>query len=209
MKRLREPVERRRRGNDRMTAAYIYFGKPMNSDTGAALVHAARCLMGERPNPSVPFSWDEEEFVNQREIRLEIRTSPIEEKLMKSPTSPGPAAEMPIEAEISRLVEQGVPKHLPKIGSDIERFRSSLERLTSSSIDGLEGLTSELQELQKCLKSEVERVQGEIESALAGIKIIVETIAPWKNNHPVSLAPPTSTRAGPAATVNRSATAKS
>jgi len=160
----------------------------------------------------------EEEFVNQREIRLEIRTNPIEEKLMESPTSPGPAAEMPtpvesdVELEISRLVEQGVPKHSPKIGSDIERFRSSLERLTSSSIDGLEGLTSELQELQKCLKSEVDRVQGEIESALAGIKIIVETIAPWMNNHPVSLAPPTSTRAvraGPAATVSRSATAKS
>ena len=155
------------------------------------------------------------------------RPNPMEEKLMESPTSPGPAAEKPapvesdveaetsgldVEAEINRLVEQGVPKHSPKIGSDIERFRSSLERLTSSSIDGLEGLTSELQELQKCLKSEVDRVQGEIESALAGIKIIVETIAPWMNNHPVSLAPPTSTRAvraGPAATVNRSATAKS
>ena len=69
---------------------------------------------------------------------------------MESPTSQGPAAEMPtpvesdveaeisgldVEAEISRLVEQGVPKHSPKIGSDIERFRSSLERLTSSSID--------------------------------------------------------------------------
>jgi hypothetical protein len=160
----------------------------------------------------------EGEFVNQRKIRLEIKTNPIEEKLMESPTSPGPAAETPtpvesdVELEISRLVEQGVPKHSPKIGSDIERFRFSLERLTSSSIDGLEGLTSELQELQKCLKSEVDRVQGEIESALAGIKIIVETIAPWKNNHPVSLAPPTSTRAvpaGPAATVNSSATAKS
>jgi hypothetical protein len=158
---------------------------------------------------------------------LEIRTNPIEERLMESLTSPGPAAEMPtpvesdveaeisgldVEAEINRLVEQAVPKHAPKIGSDIERFRSSLERLTLSSIDGLEGLTSELQELQKCLKSEVDRVQGEIESALAGIKIIVETIAPWINNHPVSLAPPTSTRgvrAGPAATVNRSVTAKS
>ena len=147
---------------------------------------------------------------------------------MESPTPPSPATEMPtpvesdveaeisgldVEAEINRLVEQGVPKHSPKIGSDIERFRSSLERLTSSSIDGLEGLTSELQELQKCLKSEVDRVQGEIESALAGIKIIVETIAPWMNNRPVSsLVPPTSTRAvraGPAATVNRSPTAKS
>jgi len=156
---------------------------------------------------------------------LEIRTNPIEEKLMESPTPPSPATEMPtpvesdveveisrldVEAEIGRLVEQGVPK--PKIGSDIERFRSSLERLTLSSIDGLGGLTSELQELQKCLQTEVDRVQGEIESALAGIKIIVETIAPWISNRPVSLAPPTSTRAvraTPAATVNRSGTAKS
>jgi len=39
---------------------------------------------------------------------------------------------------------------------------------------------SEVQQLQTFLKSEVERVQHEIESALAGIKIIVETIAPWK-----------------------------
>jgi hypothetical protein len=151
----------------------------------------------------------------------------MEEKLMESPTSPGSAAEMPapvesdveaeisgldVETEIGRLVEQGLPKHSPKIGSDIERFRSSLERLTLSSIDGLGGLTAELQELQKCLQTEVDRVQGEIESALAGIKIIVETIAPWISNRPVSLAPPTSTRAvraTPAATVNRSGTAKS
>ena len=60
-------------------------------------------------------------------------------------------------------------------------FRSSVARLTSNSIDGLEGLTAELQELQDFLKSEVERVQGDIESALAGIKIIIETIAPWKS----------------------------
>jgi hypothetical protein len=54
---------------------------------------------------------------------------------------------------------------------------------------------SELQELQRFLNSEVQsRAQGEIESALAGIKIIIETIAPWKSS-PVSLAPPTSARA--------------
>ena len=56
---------------------------------------------------------------------------------------------------------------------------SSVLRLTSNSIDGLEVLSSELRQLQTFLKSEVERVQSEIESALAGIKIIIETIAPW------------------------------
>ena len=97
------------------------------------------------------------------------------------------------------LVEQTIPKRSPQIENDVERIRSSIARLTSSSMDGLEGLTSELQELQKILTSEVERVQGEIESALAGIKIIIDTISPWKSN-PVSLATPTSARsvrAGP------------
>ncbi len=113
-------------------------------------------------------------------------------------------------AEKSVPVEQDDPKSSPKSERDIDRIRSSLERLTSSSIDGLEGLTSELQELQGFLKSEVERVQGEIESALAGIKIIVETIAPWKS-YSASLTPPTNprvARAGPAASVNRSAGGK-
>jgi hypothetical protein len=133
---------------------------------------------------------------------------PHTEKLMNAPTSSTPAdkplpVELDVEAEISKLVEQKIPKRPSQIESDAERIRSSVSRLTSSSIDGLEGLTSELQELQGFLKSEVERVQGEIESALAGIKIIIETIAPWKST-PVSLAPPTvarSVRGGPAANV--------
>jgi len=62
---------------------------------------------------------------------------------------------------------------------EAERIMSSVVRLTSNSIDGLEGLSSELRQLQAFLKSEVERVRSEIESALAGIKIIIETIAPW------------------------------
>jgi len=62
---------------------------------------------------------------------------------------------------------------------EAERILSSVLRLTSNSIDGLEILSPELRQLQTFLKSEVERVQSEIESALAGIKIIIETIAPW------------------------------
>src|SRR5262245_25552770 len=57
---------------------------------------------------------------------------------------------------------------------------SCVVRLTSNSIDGrLEGLSFELRQLQTFLKSEVEQVQSEIVSALPGIKIIIETIAPW------------------------------
>jgi hypothetical protein len=90
------------------------------------------------------------------------------------------------------VMEQTTPKHSPQVANDVERIRSSIARLTSSSMDGLEGLTTELQELQKILASEVERVQGEIESAMSGIKIIMEAIAPWKSISPV---PPTRTTA--------------
>jgi hypothetical protein len=75
------------------------------------------------------------------------------------------------------LVEQKCPS---QIEADAERIRSSVVRLTSNSINGLEGLSSELQELQRFLESEVERVHGHIDSALAGIKIIIEAIAPWQ-----------------------------
>jgi len=99
------------------------------------------------------------------------------------------------DPEINKLAEKKIPR------LDPERIRSSVARLTSNSIEGLESLSSELQSLQKSLKSEVERVHGEIESALAGIKIIIDTIAPWKST-PVS--PPAGTRvlrAGPAANI--------
>jgi hypothetical protein len=86
------------------------------------------------------------------------------------------------EAEIGRLAEQAIPRPSAQMETDAERIRSSVARLTANSIDGLEGLSSELQQLQTFLKSEVERVQAEIDSALAGIKIIIETIAPWKTN---------------------------
>ena len=95
-----------------------------------------------------------------------------------------------VEKEISNFTDQTIPKHSHQIENDFERIRSSVARSTSVSIDGLQGLTSELQELQTLLNSEVKRVQGEIESALSGIEIIMETIAPWKST-PVSPAAPT------------------
>ena len=80
-------------------------------------------------------------------------------------------------AEQQRLPEQTTKQ---KMELDAERIRSSIARLSSSSIEELEGLASELHKLDEFLKSETGRVQREIESALAGIKIIIEAIIPWK-----------------------------
>jgi hypothetical protein len=122
------------------------------------------------------------------------------------------SVETDVEAAISKLVEQtipkhppqiDVPKHPPQIETDAERIRSSVARLTSNSVDSLEGLMSELQDLHNFLNSEVQRVQGEIESVLAGIKIIIETIAPWRSaTAPPAPAGARAIRAGPAANLD-------
>ena len=118
---------------------------------------------------------------------------------MNAPTSStAPDKSLPahpdVEAEIRKLAEEISPKRPAQLESEVERIRSSITRLTSSSIDGLQELTSELQELQRFLNAEVQRVQGEIDGALAGINIIIDTIAPWKSN-PASSAPAAGARA--------------
>jgi hypothetical protein len=114
---------------------------------------------------------------------------------MDAPTSPAVADKsLPVEAKISKLVEQESPKLATQTENGSERIRSSVARLASSSVNELEGLASELQRMQEFLKSEVGRVQGEIESVLAGVNIIIDTIAPWQSTKD-SLAPPKSTGA--------------
>jgi hypothetical protein len=113
-----------------------------------------------------------------------------------------PTLQSNVDSEISNLAEQESPKRpsqieqnaIHKIEIDAERIRSSIGRLTSNSIGELEGLASELGKLDEFLKSETGRVQREIESVLAGIKIIIDAIAPWKRPSP---APAGSTRAAP------------
>jgi hypothetical protein len=83
---------------------------------------------------------------------------------------------IPSEAEIGAPTEQDNPKLPAKVEHRAERIRSSVARLTSSSINELEGLTSELDALQEFLKAETDRVQRDVESALACLRIIIETI---------------------------------
>jgi gas vesicle protein len=113
------------------------------------------------------------------------------ERLMNAPTSAA-AARKPLavkselEAGISNLLEQEGQKPPVQIEDDGERIRSLVARLTSNSVDELEGLgsdlTSAVRQLQEFLKSEGERVQREIvnyahltETTLAAIKTIIET----------------------------------
>src|SRR5215470_7002302 len=96
------------------------------------------------------------------------------------------AAQSDVNVEINKSAEQEKPfaqiennaKQKIEIGAD--RIRSSIARLTANSIGELEGLASELQKLDGFLSSETERVRREIESVMAGIKVIIDAIAPWK-----------------------------
>jgi hypothetical protein len=91
------------------------------------------------------------------------------------------SAETPDRLLSSELEKQDDARLPSQLQVNAERIRSSGARLTSNSINELKGVTSELQQLQEFLSSGAERVQREIESALAGTKIIVETISPWKS----------------------------
>ena len=100
---------------------------------------------------------------------------------MDSPTSTAPDEKTPsLDLAMATLLSKEKPKPSGPLGISVERLSSSLARSASNSVDELQGLVSELQKMQEFLKSEVDNVQCQIDSALAGINIIVETIGPWK-----------------------------
>ena len=126
---------------------------------------------------------------------------------MDTPTSAAPEEKTPppelaLATQLSK--EKSKPSDSPEISA--ERIKSSVARLTSNSMEELQGLVSELQKMQEFVKSEVDNVQRQIDSALAGINIIVETIGPWKSLAG-SQTLPSGTRnvraAGPAANVEQ------
>ena len=108
-------------------------------------------------------------------------------------TLPGENMPTPEEASATQLSkENSNPSGPPEISA-------AVARLTTNSIDELRKLVSELQKMQDFLKSEVDNVQRQIDSAVAGINIIVDTIGPWK-----SIAGTRNARAGgPAANIEQ------
>ena len=126
---------------------------------------------------------------------------------MDTPTSAALDEKTP-PPEATVATQPGKEKSNPSGPLEIsaERFNSSVARLTTNSIDELHKLAFELQKMQEFLKSEVESVQRQIDSAVAGINIIVETIGPWKSMAG-SQAHPSGTRnvraGGPAANIEQ------
>jgi hypothetical protein len=144
------------------------------------------------------------EVITVREGKDEPIYNPQEES-MDSSTSVASAEKSPDvpDVEIGKLVGPTTMTPGPQIerAYDIERISSSLARLTSSSMESLEGLVSELQDLQKFLKTEVARVQSEVDNAMAGIKIIMEAIAPLRSLQ-ISGTANRTVRSGPAANIS-------
>src|SRR4249919_3171643 len=81
------------------------------------------------------------------------------------------------------LTAQSALDELPvQIEEDTERTKSSLARLTSHSIDRLERLMSEIQEMREFLISEGERVQREI----ANYAQLNQSVAPRSKPRPLA-----------------------
>ena len=99
-----------------------------------------------------------------------------------------PAA-VPVADDKLLPVKSALEEVPAQIEDDAERTKSSLARLTSNSIDRLERLIVEIQEMREFLRSEGERVQREIVNyaqlnqnvALAATKIKAETVGTWKS----------------------------
>ena len=98
---------------------------------------------------------------------------------MDTPTSATPDEKTPALA--TQLNKEKSKPSGQQLEISADRFNSSVARLTSNSIGELQGLVSELQKMQEFLTFEVDSVQRQIDSAVGGINIIVETIGPFKS----------------------------
>jgi hypothetical protein len=111
---------------------------------------------------------------------------------MHEPTSSNASAQpVSVNGASERDITSVDQKTAQPLENNAEQIMAAVTRLTSSSIEDLRGLSTELEKLQEFLRFETERVQHEIDSAVAGAKIIIETIAPWRR------LPPTTSQVSP------------
>ena len=103
-------------------------------------------------------------------------------------------------AELNKLANKHSSPLSTPLENKAELIKSSVARLSSNSVEELQALVSELRKMQEFLKSEVDRVQIQIDGALAGIHIIVDTIRPWQRIAALQ-APLEGTRSGRVAAV--------
>ena len=145
---------------------------------------------------------DSQAYDNATTVVEALRARVDELRLSTSVASAEKSPDVP-DVEIGKAVRPTIMTPGPQIerAYDIERISSSLARLTSSSLESLEGLMSELQDLQKFLKTEIARVQSEVDNAMAGIKIIMEAIAPLRSLQ-ISGTASRPVRSGPAANIS-------
>src|ERR1700756_1840711 len=118
---------------------------------------------------------------------------------MDTPTSAAPDEKTP-PPELALATQLSKEKSSPSGPPEVS---AAVARLTSNSIDELHKLVSELQKMQEFLKSEVDNVQRQIDSAVAGINIIVETIGPWKSIAAGSSSTRNSRAGGPATNIEQ------
>jgi hypothetical protein len=138
----------------------------------AAILALTRCCKVFLAMPSLRKSLPE--HIDHQEI-----VNPIANILESEPAN----ITIPLQAQMNApsYSEAADGERAAKIGCDSERTISSVPLFTSKSIKELEGLTFELQGLQEFLRSETERVQRDIDNALACLKIIIDTISPWRS----------------------------
>ena len=110
------------------------------------------------------------------------------EKVSPAKPSQPPEAKPSTASDSKERATTPRAKNQVEIDAESERMRTAGGRITAHSLQELEVLAAELEEVRDFLKFESERVQREIsnhaqlnKNALAAIKNITQTIGPWKN----------------------------
>jgi|SRR5262245_32409306 len=113
-------------------------------------------------------------------------TKPVAAAEKPLPTSSSASPASWTVAENDRATSRPAKFRL-EAATDAETIPLALARVTARSLEELEGMVAELQEVKDFVKSEGDRMQREIlkytelnERALSAIKVISETIGPWK-----------------------------